>query len=930
MINRANRFALRKSVAAVYGAILTLALMPQVHADEGDTGKPGSSAGQEVGSLNYTEIVAQGVSADKESQAASQEPNAQELTGPTKQIEIGIGNVSRDSAKFGEYNGLNKKGPYVIGNFDLRGGGAYDSNDASRWRLKGTDLGIETRNLQGEYGEQGKFRLNFGYDELLRNNTDTYQTPYQGAGSNNLTLPGNWLAPKVPQVSATAVNFRSLDPNASNGPTLNAAGVLTQPTAAQLTTLGNIRAADLPAFQNVDLHTKRTKYDGGFSYSFSPQWDFQASLRHEHKDGYKPMGVVSSQVSEFSATIPDPINQDTEQVNVSLNYKANKGFMRAAYYGSIFKNNVQSVTWQDVNDLTKSATLGSAPSNQFHQFSLTGGYNITSATKLVADGSYARNTQDQAFLGSATAANGQLAFGLPTPSLNGLVVSKALSMKLTSKATKDLNLTAGYKFDDRDNRTPVNTYLFQDANEAKTGVSPFAGVNGLPLGLGSNTNIYNNRAYSKKQNQLNLQADYAVAKGQWLQAGYDWQKTDRTCNGAWIDCADAATTRENTLRAEWRANVIEDVSGRIGYAYSKRTVSNYNENAFLALVPMANVVPAGGATVSAYTYLLQNGLTGFGPLAGLPATPLTGNAAIFSPLNNILPQALYGSRNNINELPGMSRYFMADRNRDKVRSSVNWQATEKFSLQAGLDFNKDDYFNSTDGLQNAKGWALNLDGTYAASDDFVVNVFYTYEDQRSTSAGDAYGSNSAAVFQGQAADTLVQSCDGNITTVAQKNANGKMDPCLNWSKVTRDKVPTLGLVFRQKNLMAGKLDLTGSLLYSRARTNIDVNGGSYVTNPLALALPAPALAAGVPAVFYISAAALPTVTTDTVTLGLSGNYALDKASSVRVIYSYSRLKSSDYLYDGYQYGTGTNYLPLNQQAPNYTVNLMAVSYLHRF
>ena len=359
-------------------------------------------------------------------------------------------------------------------------------------------------------------------------------------------------------------------------------------------------------------------------------------------------------------------------------------------------------------------------------------------------------------------------------------------------------------------------------------------------------------------------------------------------------------------------------------------MSNYNENAFLALVPLANAIPAGGATVSAYTYMLQNGLTGFGPLAGLPGVPLVGNAAIFSPNNNILPQALYGSRNNINELPGMRRYLMADRDRDKLRTSVNWQATERFSLQGGLDYNKDDYSKSVYGLQDAKSWTLSLDGSYAASDDFVISAFYTYEDQRSTSAGDAYGSNSTATFQGQVADTLVQSCNGNITTVTQKNANGKMDPCLNWSKVTRDKVDTLGLVFRKKNLMAGKLDLTGSLIYSRARTDIDVNGGSYVNNPLALAAPAPPLAAGVPAVFFIAATSFPTVTTNTVTLRLTGNYLLDKASSVRAFYSYSRLTSTDYMYDGYQYGTGTNYLPTSQQAPNYTVNLVGVSYLHKF
>ena len=51
---------------------------------------------------------------------------------------------------------------------------------------------------------------------------------------------------------------------------------------------------------------------------------------------------------------------------------------------------------------------------------------------------------------------------------------------------------------------------------------------------------------------------------------------------------------------------------------------------------------------------------------------------------------------------------------------------------------------------------------------------------------------------------------------------------------------------------------------------------------------------------------------------------------MRVLYSYQHLKSTDYMYDGYQYGTGTNYLPTNQQPPSYTVNLIAVSYLHSF
>src|SRR5512135_1771296 len=53
---------------------------------------------------------------------------------PTNFVEIGAENVTRDSAKFGEYNGLNKSGGELIGNFSLRGGDAYEGgNGTKRW-----------------------------------------------------------------------------------------------------------------------------------------------------------------------------------------------------------------------------------------------------------------------------------------------------------------------------------------------------------------------------------------------------------------------------------------------------------------------------------------------------------------------------------------------------------------------------------------------------------------------------------------------------------------------------------------------------------------------------------------------------------------------------------------------------------------------------
>jgi MtrB/PioB family decaheme-associated outer membrane protein len=849
-----------------------------------------------------------------------------ELTQPTSVLEAGLGYVTQDSFKFGEYNGLFRKGAFGILNLDVRGGGTWDSNDPTRWRIVGTDLGLEDRDLHVEYGQQGTFRVNVGYDELRRNRSDSYQTPYLGAGTDTLTLPPGWIKPIVPQVSGSAINFRALSPITGLAPAL-AAGVVTQPTAAQQATVNKIIGADVPAFNNVDLSTKRKAVDGGFTYEIDRHWELKVSAKHERKEGLKPLGAVTSQVSEYASILPDPIDQTTDQYNVSLTFTAEKGFVQLAYYGSVFHNDIQSVTWQDANDPTKTATLASAPSNDFHQILLTGGYTFAPSTKLVLNASYGRNTQNDQFV--LFGQNSQFPVGFPASSLNGLVVTKAFNAKLTSKPVKGLNLVAAYKFDDRDNDTPVRTFIFQDANEARAAAaSPFNAALGLPANtLGSNINIYANRPYSKKVNQFDLDGNYQVARGQVVAAGYEYQQIDRQCDGSWINCADAPKSRENTGRLEWRTNAIENVTTRLAYAYSERRV-DYDENAFLALVPMANVVPAGGATISAYQYLLATGLTGFGPVAGFPLTPLTGDAAIFSPNNNILPQALYGSRNNINEEVGMRRFNMADRNRHKLRGSVNWDANDQFSLQGSLEYNKDDYDNSIYGLRNAENWALNLEGSYAFTGDLTANAFYTHENIKSQSAGISYGSNSNAAFVGQAGNSLVQG--GCFTTVQARNNNAKIDPCLNWSTNMRDKVDTFGVGFAWKNLAAGKVDVLGDLVYADARTDIGVAGGSYANNPFAVSAPAPALPPGVPAVLFIPAADMPTASTKTLDLRLAAQYALDRNSAIRLLYWYEHLRSNDYIYAGMQFGSLANVIPTNEQPFHYNIHVIGVSYIYRW
>ncbi len=894
MKTRQDCFAVRASVAAVQGALIALAATAAAQADER----------QDV--LRF-------------------------LNQPTSQVEVGIGYVNRASDKFGEYNGLDNRGAFAIGNIDLRGGGTYDSGDPTRWRILGTDLGLETRSLTGEYGQQGKFRLKLGYDEWRRNRSDSYQTPYNGAGTNNLTLPSNWIVPIVPVISA-APNARGLDPAVANSSAI-VSGVLKPPSAANLATSNNIINTDIPDFHDVGLSTKRKRTDGGFNYTFDSNWSFDASYRHEHKDGLKPLGTVSrnsastggNSLGDISTIIPDLIDTDTDQFNASLNYNGEKFFLQAIYYGSLFHNDVSGMSWQNwATGPTGSGTvntISSPPSNQFHEFALTGGYKFSSTTKLVVNASYSRSTQDDVFLTNSTTPV------VPVSSPHALVVTKDLNAKLTASPMKGLKLAANFKYDDRDNRTPVNIYQYADTQENPVANALFPAGPNNPLGAVLAQNANANRPYSKKITQFNLDADYAFAKEQWLKAGYDFQKIDRTCNGSWINCADAPTTRENTARVEWHGNVTENLNGRLDYAYSQRRVSNYDENAFLALVPYANVVPAG-QTISAYQALLLSGLTGYGPVSGLNGGVFAGpgltaaQAALFFPNNNALANATYANNNRISELPGMRRFFVADRNRDKVRALINWQASEQFSLQGGLDYNRDNFNDSVYGLKNAKSWALNLDGSYSVSQDLVASLFYTYEDLRSTSAGNSYTANSTAT----SINGFTAISGGCFPTIALRNVSNKIDPCNNWSTDIRDKVDTAGFAMAWKNLMSGKLDLTANLMYSRARTDNNPTGGNYVNNPFAVT----GAPAGTIAAFFIGAQALPTISTNTTELRLNGWYRIDQSRSLRLLYTFAHMRSAYYAYDAMTDGAISGQFPTFELPPNFNVHVVGVSYIYSF
>ena len=120
--------------------------------------------------------------------------------------------------------------------------------------------------------------------------------------------------------------------------------------------------------------------------------------------------------------------------------------------------------------------------------------------------------------------------------------------------------------------------------------------------------------------------------------------------------------------------------------------------------------------------------------------------------------------------------------------------------------------------------------------------------------------------------------------------------------------------------MNGRLDFSGDLTYSLGKTaygtalnyaSVDVYGNTCSS------------------VFYQTCGDLPNITSELIKLTMVGTYTLDKISKVRLGYVFQHLNAADFMYNGYQYGsTGAALMPTNQQAPQYSTNIVFVSYIH--
>ena len=422
---------------------------------------------------------------------------------------------------------------------------------------------------------------------------------------------------------------------------------------------------------------------------------------------------------------------------MALNWIGDKAHFTGSYYLSKFRDGYNGLSFS--NPFFQVAapnttgwnpgvafpvdTLSTAPDNNFQQLNLNGGYELTQATKLVGGVSYGRNTQDMAYINQDQMQVG----GLPQSSLNGLVITKHADLKLTNQTTKDLALSAGFKFNDRDNRTASNVYKFND------------------LGAGPETSI--STPLSNKKTQFELAADYRITQRQKLNVGFEHEQIQRWCNNSptlaqilavtpgpggvvangvaaayfanGASCVQVPNSTENKLVANYHLQATDDVNLNAGYSYARRR---------------ADV-----------------------------------NSAFYNPMQ---------AKSEGYELPGYVAFFDASRNEQMVKAGVNWQATEKLNVGLNGRYVNDDY-SAALGVQKGNAWSANLDVGYYFTENTSATAYVTVQNRKRDLDNNSW-SHATATFYTQASQiwTNTLSQDENTVGINAKHGGlmgGKLD-----------------------------------------------------------------------------------------------------------------------------------------------------------
>ena len=306
-----------------------------------------------------------------------------------------------------------------------------------------------------------------------------------------------------------------------------------------------------------------------------------------------------------------------------------------------------------------------------------------------------------------------------------------------------------------------------------------------------------------------FEASYALPMAFRLTGGIDHDEKKRNTSPVRV-VTFREKTEETAYRAELRRSMSDTLTGSIAYIYSERDGSPF------------------------LTTTLNNG-------------------AVAASGNRVAP------------------IHLADRDRNQVRMTLNWQPTDPLSLQFRIDESRDKY---------GQIHALNIGPRSGDAKNYTADLAYSFSEQWQATAWVSRNENKQEQSQ------KVGTTTGLVWAAALKNAGD-----------------SLGLGLRGKPYT--RLEVGGDLSHSDIKDTFEqqrIGGGAGTVT------------------------SLPDITTRLTRLQLFAKYALQKHSGMRLDFIHDRFSTNDWTWSTWTYTDGTRLL----QSPVQKINFVGLSYYYRW
>jgi MtrB/PioB family decaheme-associated outer membrane protein len=430
-------------------------------------------------------------------------------------FELGLGWVSDDNFKFGQYNGLSEERLNVIGNLSWRG------HTRGTWlEVSGTDLGLDTRNASINWGAPGKYKVSFELDSQKQVRNDSGRTPFIGSDNR---LPADWAGSNITS------GFSNFDSTA----------------------------------RGIDLDMQRDRWSGAVEASLSDHWDLHTHFSYEDKEGTSDFGAaIAPDISSgHAAIVPMDVNYETMEFELGLDYHTSKLQLSGSWFYSSFDNQADLLRWQNPYTVFGPAVaypegdggIAQAPDNDMNRGRLLGSYIFSPTLRFQIDGSYAQTEQDQNYADYTVNPDLIIVEPLPRSNVDATVETSTLDARVFYRPQPKLNIEAWYHGEKKDYDGPRDGYrpVLGDATNQ----------------VDSDLTVYNTW-HDYTVNKTGIEVSYRLPWHSKLWLGYEYKDVERE-NSA------VEESEEDTYSIRYRIRPISSLSATVRYLYGDRASDTY-------------------------------------------------------------------------------------------------------------------------------------------------------------------------------------------------------------------------------------------------------------------------------------------------------------------------------------------------------------------